>query len=86
MTADEKGFQGAGIALNYGRMLGKVTKLPEGGRADPKETAHLPRSVDGPRFDALGPEQGLEQGFGPVPEIGGRLAPADTPKTAWGAL
>ena len=42
MTADQKGFQRAGIGIFHGGMLGQLAKLPEGGRADPQQPAHLP--------------------------------------------
>lgn len=86
MTADQKGFQGAGIGMWHGGMLGQFAELPEGSRADPQQATDLPRSVDRSRLKTLGPEQLPELGLRPVPEIGGRIAPADAPKTAWGAL
>lgn len=86
MTADEKGFQRAGIGILHGGMLGQVAELAERGRADPQQPAHFAGSVDRPRLDPLDFQQVPEQGFGPVAEVGGRLAPADAPKTAWGAF
>lgn len=82
MAADQKGVQGARIGLFHGGMLGQGAKLAHGGRADPQQAAHLAGTVDRPVVKALGPEQLPEVGFGLRPEVGGRLAPADAPKTA----
>lgn len=82
MATDEKGLQRAGIAIRYGGMLGQLAKLPEGGRADPQQPAHLPRSVHSPVGQALGPEQGLELGLGQGSEIEGRIGTPDAGKTA----
>ena len=86
MAADQKGCQRAGIGIFHGGMLGQLAELPQGGRADPQQAAHLARPVHPPVGQPLGLEQGLEQGFGPVAEIGGRLAPADAPQTAYHAI
>ena len=67
VAADQKGLQGAGISIFHGGMLGQFAKLPEGGRADPEQPADLPRSVDRPGVEALGPEQGLKQSLGLPP-------------------
>ncbi len=82
MATDEKGFQRAGIVVWHGGMLGQLAELPQGGRADPQHPAHLPRPVDRPRVEVLGPEQGLEQGFGLVPEIEARIGTPDAAQTA----
>ena len=82
MAADQKGVQRAGIGIFHGGMLGQLAELPQGGRADPKEATHLPRPVCPPVGQALGPQQGLEQGFGLAPEVEGRVGTPDAGKTA----
>jgi len=86
MAADQKGFQRAGIGIGHGGMLGQLAELPQGGRADPKEATHLPRPVCPPVGQALGPQQGLEQGFGLAPEVEGRVGTPDAAQTAWEAI
>lgn len=86
MTADQKGFQRAGIAVGHGGMLGQLAELPQGGRADPQQPAYLPRSVHPPVGQTLGPQQGLEQGFGLAPEIEARIGTPDAAQTAWQAI
>ena len=82
MAADQKGIEGARIGMFHGGMLGQGAKLAQGGRADPQQAAHLAGTVDRPGAELLGLEQLPEVGFGLRPEVGGRLAPADAPKTA----
>ena len=86
MAADQKGIEGAGIGMLHGGMLGQVTELAQGGRADPQQPAHLARPVDRAGIEPLDREQLPEVGFGPVAKIGGRLAPADAPRTAKNAI
>jgi hypothetical protein len=63
-------------------MLGQLAELPQGGRADPQQPAHLARPVHPTVGQTLGPEQGLEQGFGLAPEIEGRIGTPDAAQTA----
>ena len=86
VAPDQEGFQGAGIGISHGGMLGQFAELPERGRADPQQPAHLAGPVDRPGIEALGLEPPPELGFGPRPEIGGRVAPADAPQTAYNAI
>ena len=86
MATDEKGFQRTRIGIFHGRMLGQFAELPQGGRADPQQPAHLARPVHPPVGQALGPQQGLEQGFGLAMEIGGRIGTPDAAQTAWQAI
>lgn len=82
MTADEKGLQGAGIAMSHGGMLGQLTKLPERGRTDAEQLADFADSVDRSGREVLGLEEGLEQGFGLRPEVRGWAGSADAALTA----
>jgi len=82
MTADQKRIQRAGIGIWHGGMLGQLAELPQGGRADPQQPAYLARPVHPPVGQTLGPEQGLEQGFGLAPEIEGRIGTPDAAQTA----
>ncbi len=86
MATNQKGFQRTGIGIFHRRMLGPLAELPQRGRADPQQPAYLAGSIDRPRLNGLGLQQGLEQGFGLTPEIGGRLDPASTAQTAQNAF
>lgn len=86
MATDQKGIERTGIGIFHGGMLGQLAELPEGGRADPQQPAHLARSVHPPVEQTLGPQQGLEQGFGLAPEIEGRIGTPDAAQTAWQAI
>ncbi len=72
MTADQKGIQSAGIGIFHRRMLGQLAELPQRGRADPQQPAHLAGPVDRPRRDPLGQQQGMKLTFGLRPEVEGR--------------
>lgn len=76
VATDQKGIQGARIGIFHGGMLGHFAKLPQGGRADSQQPAHLAGSVDRSRLDGLGPEQSRQLFPGPRPQIEGRTGRA----------
>ena len=82
MATDQKGIERAGIGIFHRRMLGKLAELPQGGRADPQQPAHLAGPVDRPGHDPFGPPQGVKLTFGLRPEVEGRGWSRNTSKTA----
>ena len=82
MATDQKGIQSARIGILHRRMLGQLAKLPQRGRADPQQPAHLAGPVDRPRRDPLGQEQGVKLPFGLRPEVEGRGRSRNAPQTA----
>ncbi|MBK8537967.1 MAG: hypothetical protein IPL59_24375 [Candidatus Competibacteraceae bacterium] len=46
MAADQKGLQGAGLPLNHRWMFRQFAESPQGGRADPQQSAHFTGAID----------------------------------------
>ena len=88
MAADQKGIQRARIGIFYGGMLGQLAELPQRGRADPQQPAHLAGPVDRPRCDPLGQQQSVKLTVGLRPEVEGRDRLRNAAQTAgegrWG--
>ena len=72
MAPDQKGIQRTGIGLFHGGMLGQLAELPQRGRADPQQPAHLAGPVDRSRRNPLGQQQGVKLTLGLRPEVEGR--------------
>jgi len=82
MATDQKGIQSAGIGIFHRRMLGQFAELPQRGRADPQQPAHLAGPVDRSRRDPLGQQQGVKLTLGLRPEVGGRDRSRNAAQTA----